>query len=218
MLSVPLRRRAALALVAAAGVAIMTGCAATSPAIITDPYLQADGTNADLPLDDGTTISLRNFVVVLEKKGGAGQVVGAVTYSGDGTQPLAIEAKDTSQVPAAGAAISPDPAATADPAASAGSAPNVVIEVTGGELSQIGPEGAPFVLPVVNVEPGQYVQLTATSPVTGSVVWDVPVVAPTHYYAGLTATAAPSPTGTPTAGSDDAEATTTTEPETTTSD
>jgi hypothetical protein len=219
--SVPLRRRAAIAMIAAAALATVTGCAATSPAIITDPYLSADGTDAQLTLEDGTVIELTNFLVVLGKKGQSGQVVGAVSYSGTGSGTVTIAARDAAQVPA------PSPAATApaDGGAASG-APSVEVPVVGGRLAQVGPEGTPFVLPAVNVDPGQYVTLTASSPVTGSVTWQVPVLAPNHQYAGLTGTAAAKPTATPTATptetpaetpTDDAGAATTTEAVETTS-
>jgi hypothetical protein len=206
--SAPLRR-VAIAAIAAAGLVAMSGCALTSPAIITKPYVAADGTNADLELPDGKKIFLRNFVVVLPKAGGTGQVIGAIGYSGEGTLPLKLEAKNAAQLTVA------EP--TKDEAAQGGNpepvGPSVVLEVTGGRLSQVGPTGTPFVLPGVIVGPGQYVDLTATSPATGSVTWQVPVVAAVGYYAGLTATAAPSPTAT--AG--ESPTTTTTAAETTTS-
>ncbi len=214
MLSAPLRR-AVIALIAATGIAALSGCAATSPAIITRPYVAADGTDADLSLDDGSSIALRNFVVVLDKSGGTGQVIGAVAYSGTGKQALAIEAKDPAQVPPA----TPDPAkaAKADPADPAGAvpaAPSVIFEVTGGQLTRVGPGGVSFVLPVVKVAPGQYVDLTASSPAAGSVTWKVPVVPATRQYAGLTATTAATPTAKGTS-STDTETAETTEPETT---
>src|SRR5262245_14141421 len=99
-------------MIAAAALATVTGCAATSPAIITDPYLAADGTDAHLTLDDGTVIELTNFLVVLGKKGQPGQVIGAVTYSGTTSITITIAASDAAQVPAA----TPDPAAATDSA------------------------------------------------------------------------------------------------------
>jgi hypothetical protein len=191
--SAPLRRAAILA-IAAVGLATVSGCALASPTVITKPYVASDGTNADLPLPDGTSISMRNFVVVLDKAGGAGQVIGAVTYTGKGTLRFSIEAKNIAQVHSI--------EATKEEIAANGSTapvqPSVVFDVTGGELTQVGPTGVPFILPIVNVGPGQYIDLTASSPATGSVTWPVPVVAAVGYYAGLTATSAPSPSATPT--------------------
>jgi hypothetical protein len=211
-------------MIAAAALATVTGCAATSPAIITDPYLSADGTDAQLTLGDGTVIELTNFLVVLDKKGRPGQVIGGVTFSGTGKQPVALQAKDAALTPVSAeatpsATTSPDPGepeATAAPELP----PGVLVNAVGGELTQVGPDGTAFILPVVNVDPGQYIELTATTPQAGSVTWNVPVLAATHQYADLTvtatragsatSTATPAPTESPSEG---AEATGT--PETT---
>lgn len=214
MPSVPLRR-AAIVMIAVAGLLALSGCAATSPAIITQPYVAADGTDADLTFPDGTSIALRNFVVVLDKAGGTGQVIGAVTYSGEGKQPMALEAKNIAQVHSV--------EATAEEIAKNGSTapvqPSLIFEVTGGELTQVGPTGEQFILPIVNVAPGQYIDLTASSPATGGITWQVPVVAAVNYYAALTATTtttlAPSPTATPETLESPTETTSTTAAETT---
>ena len=66
MLSASLRRRVLGATVAAVSLVIMTGCALTSPDIITDPYNSADGTSADLPLEDLTGQLRVNLVAPTE--------------------------------------------------------------------------------------------------------------------------------------------------------
>lgn len=215
--SAPLRR-AAIALVTAVGLTALSGCAYTSPAIITTPYVAADGTDANLPVPDGGEIEVRNALIVLDDEGGAGQFIAALTYSGTGDVDVSLAARDATQVPVA---ASDD--ATAD-ASAQGGAPAVSVTVTAGQLTQIGPDGEPFVLPVVDVAPGGYVAITAYSPSGGSVTWDVPVLKGSGYYAGLTATttsapattATPSPTGTTDEATEDGSAEETTAAETTT--
>jgi hypothetical protein len=174
-------------MVAAVGLTIVTGCALTSPDIITDPYVAADGANADLPLGDGSSLSLRNVVVVLDKAGGTGQVIGAVSY--DGTEPVILEvaAANPAQVPA----VTPSKEQAAQTGSDAPALPAVSVGFEGPGMLQIGPEGTPLVLPAVTLAPGQHLDLTARSPSTGAVQLRVPIVAPTHYYEGLTATVGP---------------------------
>jgi hypothetical protein len=195
--SAPVRQAAAL-LLAAASLLAVSGCAVTSPAIITTPYPAADGGDASLALPDGSSIVLRNFVVVLGEAGGPGQVIGGVSYTGSKPQPLALTAADPTQVgpaptPTASAEAAkptPSPGPSTPPAA----APSVVLEVAPDTLTLVGPDGEAFVLPSVTLAPGQYLELTAASPNAGKVVWQVPIVAAEHYYASLAPSPSPSKT------------------------
>ena len=77
------------ALVAAALAVGLSGCSALSPSTVTETYPASDGTNTDLP---GSSVALRNFLVIGAEKGAPAELVGAVIN--DGAAPV-----DVSQSP-----------------------------------------------------------------------------------------------------------------------
>jgi hypothetical protein len=79
---------AGAAVLAVAGLGL-TACSAASPAVIETPYQAAAGTNGDL-VDpaSGSTVHLRDFVLVAGAAGQPGVLLGAVTT--DAAQPVTV--------------------------------------------------------------------------------------------------------------------------------
>jgi hypothetical protein len=168
------RQRAALCATAAALILGLAGCSTMSPATTTLPYDAADGTSGVIP---GSTIKLRNFVVVSAAKGAPGQVVGAVANSGG--RPVVV---------------------TMQTALGETGQPTVTrIRVPAHGLTAIGPSGTEIAISDTPVEPGALMSISANSASNGGITLTVPVFPPSSYYSSFTpapTTDAPSPTDT----------------------
>ncbi|MFI7586627.1 hypothetical protein ACIB24_06080 [Spongisporangium articulatum] len=160
--------------VVAVGVLGLAGCASlNSPATIRTPYAAADGTTVKLP---DTSLTLSNFLVVGTAKDQPAEVVGAVINGGDQQVQLSLTA---------------DPGSTAQPG-------ETVVVVPAHGIARIGPDqDTSMPLPQLAEVPGAEMTLSAATTATGATDLVVPIVRPTLYYAGLTASPEPSVTRKP---------------------
>jgi hypothetical protein len=165
------------ALVTAALAVVLSGCSTLSPSTISDPYPAADGINLNLP---GSTVALRNFLVIGASKGDPAVVVGALINNGPTEVDVALQA---------------DLGDTAQPT-------QTVVKVDANSSVQIGP-GQKFEMsiPQLPVEPGATTALSAATTAGGRTELTVPVLRPEDQYKNLTpapttpaaTTAAPTP-------------------------
>ncbi len=167
--------RSALATTALA--VVLSGCSALSPAIIAEPYPASDGTNIDLP---GTSVVLRNFLVIGAEKGAAGVVLGAL--ANDGTSPVQVS-------------LQADLGETAQPT-------QTLITVGPKSSVQLGPDQQfEMTIPELPVEPGATTSFTAQTTAGGKTELTVPVLRPQDEYMDVTpapTTEEPTPSATPT--------------------
>jgi hypothetical protein len=176
----PARRRAR-ALAAAGAVLVaagaLAGCSTRSPATITTPYAAADGVNVDL----GDIVALRDVLVVGEKKGGRGAVVGTVVNRTDKTVVVEL-------------------AAQLGPNAAFGQS-RVSVPPNGSVL--VGPGSKhEMLVDDLPVGPGEVIEMSAASADAGATYFKAPVLAAQGQYESLTpppTTEPPTPTGTPSA-------------------
>lgn len=162
-------------LAAAVLTAGLAGCAGLSPATIATPYAAADGVAGSLSnAADGSSVELRNMLVVAAESGGTGRLVG--TLANSGSTPVQVLVGLTPTPGAAGAA----PATIAVPAKGA-----VQLGNGKGEVLLAGVPAA-----------GRLVSITAQTGTGGAAQLRLPVVAPVGYYQTLAPPVAPPPTGT----------------------
>lgn len=163
------------ALVTAALAVVLSGCSALSPSTIAEPYAASDGANLNLP---GTSVSLRNFLVIGAEKGEAAVVVGAVINNSPTTVQVSLQA---------------DLGETAQPAAT-------VVTVGPNSSVQLGPDQkVSMEIPELPVEPGATTKFSAATTAGGKAELIVPVLPPEVEYSNLTpapTTAEPTPTKT----------------------
>jgi hypothetical protein len=153
---------------------VLAGCSALSPATIATPYAAADGVDSSLSdVADGSTVKLRNMLIVTGPEGGRGQVIGTLTNTGTGPVQVLM-------------ALS---------AAAQGAAPTPVTVPAGGAV-QLGAGDSRVVLDDVPAA-GRMAGLTVTTQGGGTADLTVPVMAAEGFYASLTPPP-PSPTATPT--------------------
>jgi hypothetical protein len=157
----------------AALVLSLAGCSALSPTVITTPYPAADGVQLDLP---GTDVKLRDFLVIGTEKGAPASVLGSVVN--DGSTPVRVS-------------LQSDPGESAQPTQTV-----VPVEAHGSVL--IGPDQEiQMAIPQLPVPPGGVVTLSAATGTGGTASFQLPVLRPEGFYAGMTpapTTAAPTPT------------------------
>jgi hypothetical protein len=159
------------ALVTAALAVVLSGCSLLSPSIITEPYAAADGVNVDLP---GSTVALRNLIVIGAEKGEPAVVLGAVVNSGSSDVEVSLQA---------------DLGETTQPS-------QTVVRVNANSSVQLGP-GQKFEMeiPELPVEPGANTTLSAATMTGGRTELTVPVLRPEDHYASITpAPTTPAPT------------------------
>jgi hypothetical protein len=146
----------------------LSGCSELSPSIVTEPYPASDGTNAELP---GSTVALRNFLVIGAEKGKPAELIGAVVND-------SAEAVDV--------AFQTDPGGGAQPA-------QAVVKVEPYSTVQIGPEQKNTLsIPQLSVEPGATTSLSAATTAGGRTEITVPVLRPEDEYASITPGPTPS--------------------------
>jgi hypothetical protein len=149
----------------------LTGCSAISPSVV-KTYPASDGVAADLP---GSTVALRNFLVVGSEKGSAAEVIGALVNSGTAPVQVSLQA-------AVGASAQPT---------------QTVVTVPANSITQVGPDQTTTMeIADLAVVPGSVLGITAATGGGGRADLNVPVLLPQGEYASLTP--APAPTDTPT--------------------
>jgi hypothetical protein len=154
----------------------LVGCSALSPATIATPYAAADGVDGSLTnAADGSRVDLRNMLIVAGAEGGAGQLIGTLTNSGD--QPVQVQVGLTP----------PDPNTQPE---------EKTITVPAAGAVQLGTPEVAVVLSGVPAA-GRMVGLTVRTQGGGVDDLTVPVMAPQGFYATLTPPAV-TPTPTPT--------------------
>ncbi len=168
------------ALVTAALAVVLSGCSVLSPSIITEPYPAADGVNVDLP---GSTVALRNVLVIGAEKDAPAVVLGSVANTGSTEVEVSLQA---------------DLGETAQPT-------QTVVRVGANSSVQLGP-GQKFemAIPELPVEPGATIKLSAATTTGGRTELTVPVLRPEDEYTNITpaattpaaTTAAPTPSST----------------------
>ncbi|MEO3936643.1 hypothetical protein V3N99_07760 [Dermatophilaceae bacterium Soc4.6] len=163
--------RAVTVTVAAAGLALVAGCTATSPSQTLVPYQPADG----VALDVGT-VKARDLLIVASAKGATGVLSGSVINTG--TENVTVRF--------AGAAAAG--AAAAEPAL-----PTTTTTITLRPRQQL--RISTVEIPSVAAAPGALTPLSMTTS-DGTAVASVPVLLPTEYYSTLTPTTPPSTTPT----------------------
>jgi hypothetical protein len=152
-------------------VVVASGCSLAAPTPTVSPYAASDGTNAQLASPGGGTVKFRNFLLVSAAKGKPGVLVGAVTT--DATTPVEVRL------------------AVLD-ATGQSSIGETTLTAKAGELAQIGPGGTlSLQVPDVPLAPGSVLQVRAQTQ-AGGTVFNLPVLAPTNAYAGITASASSS--------------------------
>lgn len=165
------------ALVTAAVAVVLSGCSVLSPSITAEPYAASDGANLDLP---GTSVALRNFLVIGAEKGEAAVVVGALVNDSPTGVQVSLQA---------------DLGESAQPVAT-------VIDIGPNSSVQLGPDQKfSMEIPELPVEPGATTKLSAATTAGGRAELTVPVLPPDIEYAGLTpapTTEEPTPTDEPT--------------------
>jgi hypothetical protein len=150
----------------------LVGCSAFSPATIATPYAAADGANGALTnAADGSTVELRNMLIVAGTSAGSGLVVGTVANSGQSPVQVEISLQQS------GNGTAPAPTRIAVPANGA---------------VQLGPAPAQVVLAGVPAA-GGVAALTAQTTSGGTVDLTVPVMAPLGFYATFTPPAGVTP-------------------------
>jgi hypothetical protein len=154
----------------------LAGCSAINPAVITTPYPASDGVAASLP---GTSVALRNFLVVGAAKGSAAEVVGAVVNTGSTPVQVSLQA-------AVGASSQPTQTQLTVPA-------NAIMQVGPGQATDMQ-------IADLAVDPGQVLGLTASTAAGGRADLSVPVLLPQNEYADLTPGPTPTDTATPSDG------------------
>jgi hypothetical protein len=164
------------ALLLAAAVALtVSACSVFSPSLVAD-YGSGDGLSATITDPaDGSTLDLRNFVIVAGDSGGVGRLVGTVVNNG----PRPVQLQLTTDQTAGGATG------------------QTMITVSPFGVTKIGfDEGQEMFLSNVPAA-GTFVAMSPRTDAGGSVSLDIPVVPPVGYYATLAPPAAlPSPTPT----------------------
>jgi len=163
------------ALVTAALAVVLSACSTLSPSTISDPYPAADGINVNLP---GSTVALRNFLVIGAAKGAPAVVVGALVNNGPTEVEVALQA---------------DLGETAQPT-------QTVVRVGANSSVQLGPDQKfEMSIPQLPVEPGATTTLSAATTAGGRTELTVPVLRPENEYTALTpAPTTPAATSTPT--------------------
>lgn len=178
----------ASALLTAAVAIVLSGCSVMSPAITAEPYAASDGAGLDLP---GSSVVLRNFLVVGAEKDARAVVVGAVVNDGPSEAKVSLQA---------------DLGETTQPTAT-------IVTVGPNSSVLVGPdERFQMEVPQLPVVPGATIKLSASTTTGGKAELDVPVLRPESEYSGFTpapTTAEPTPTETkkPKASSSGAEET-----------
>jgi hypothetical protein len=158
-------------LVTAAISVCLAGCSVLSPSVISS-YPAADGINVSLP---GTSVGLRNLVVVGTAKDAPATVVGALVNNGSTTVHVTLQA---------------DLGPSGQPAQTA-------IDIEPHSSVQIGPDQQTTMeISDLAVAPGAVTTISAATQIGGRVDAQVPVMLAEGPYASLTA--APTPTETPT--------------------
>ena len=182
------------ALVTAALAVVLSACSALSPSTISEPYAASDGASLNLP---GTSVALRNFLVIGAEKGSAAVVVGSVINGGPNQVQVSLQS---------------DLGTTTQPTAT-------VVTVGPNSSVQVGPDQkVSMEIAELPVEPGATTTFSAATVAGGKAELIVPVLRPEVEYSNLTpapTTDEPTPTATktkkPKADSTD-EATPTDEP------
>jgi hypothetical protein len=152
---------------------VLSGCSVLSPDTIATPYPPGDGINATVTNPaDGSSVDLRNFLVVAAAEGTAGRVVGAVVNTG--AQPVEL-----SLAAAQGAS-------TTRP---------TTVEVPPGGITQVGSDDGTQMILEQTPGAGRMIAMRAATTSGGAVDMLVPVLAPVGFYATLTPP--PTPTATP---------------------
>jgi len=163
------------ALLTAVLAVILSGCSDLSPSITADPYPASDGVNLDLP---GSSVALRDFLVIGAKKGGPAEVIGALVNGGTSEVQISLQA---------------DLGEATQPTAT-------VVTVGPNSLVRIGPDQKyRMEIPALPVDPGASTTLSAATPSGGRAELVVPVLSPELEYSDITApptTPAPTPTKT----------------------
>jgi hypothetical protein len=164
----------------------LTGCSAISPSVV-KTYPASDGVAASLP---GTSVELRNFLVVGAAMGSPAEVVGAVVNSGANPVQVSLQA-------AVGASAQPS---------------QTMVTVPANGIVQVGPDQTTTMeIAQLAAAPGAVLGLTAATSGGGRTDLNVPILLPQGEYASLTpaptptettgaATAAPSDSATPSDG------------------
>ena len=158
-----LRRRtsslAGAAVLAATGLGL-SACSAASPAVIATPYQAAAGTNADLvDSASGTTVHLRNFVLVAGAAGRPGVLLGAVTTDAAKPVTVTLTVLDSKGQPAATGTVT----------------------ATANALTSVGPEGTSVPVAQSPAAAGAVVQLHAATS-SGGTTMSLPIVAATGQF------------------------------------
>jgi hypothetical protein len=162
----------------------LAGCSVLSPATIITPYPAADGVGLVLP---GTSVALRDLLVVGTAKDAPATVIGTVVNDGDSPVEVSLQA---------------DPGATGQPT-------QTLINVGAHSSVQLGPDQTnKMVISDLAVAPGAFTSLSAATQAGGRADINVPVLLPQGIYASLTpapvpsetASVDPSATATPTPG------------------
>ena len=164
----PLRRHCAtltLISVLALSAAGLSGCSFASPAIIATPYVAGAGNNSDITdTTTGTTIQMRNFLLVATTKGKPGVLVGAIANTGRQPVIVTLSVLDTKGQPVATGQVT--------------AAPDT--------LTQVGPTGTSIAVAAAPDNAGAVTTLhIATS--AGGVTMTLPIMAAVGAYASLTA-------------------------------
>ncbi len=151
-----------VALVASPGLA---ACAATNAVTTAKTYAAGDGFSGEIADPaSGTSVQLRNMLVVGEKKGGPGTLLGAVVNNGAKPIDVSLTVLD----------------ATGQAQLGTGT-----VTVAPGQLVKVGPgEKSSVSISALPVDAGAVIQLKAGTP-AGSDQLSVPVMAPTGTYAGI---------------------------------
>ncbi len=165
-LRVPTARRWSAAALTVAAAAALSACSGLSPTSVLGAQQLGDGTSTTVTDAAGGTVKVENFVVVVDKQGGTGMVVGAVVNTGPGAVDLEL---------------------TASSGQNAQSVAPTVVHVEPGALVQVGPSGTTMTVADMPVPPGAMIAMTARTAAGGSSLWSVPVVLPQGPYATYTA-------------------------------
>lgn len=173
-------------LVTAVTAVVLSGCSALSPATISTPYPPADGVGLTLP---GTSVLLRDFLVIGTAKDAPAAVLGTVVNDGDSAVEVSLQAPLGTATATAAAGATP---------ATAGQAAQTLVNVAAHGTVRIGPDQtAKMVISDLAVPPGATTTLTAATQAGGRANVELPVMLPQGIYASLTP--APTPSATPTA-------------------
>jgi len=161
------------ALVTAVLAVVLSGCSELSPPIIAEPYPASDGVNLNLP---GSSVALRDFLVIGAEKGAPAEVIGAVVN--DGTSEVRVSFQ-------ADLGEATQPTAT-------------VVTVGPNSLVRIGPDQKyRMEIPALPVDPGASTTLSAATTSGGRAELVVPVLSPELEYSDITAPpTTPAPTKT----------------------